>query len=85
MSPARKSAKIRHRRRPRGGREHRETAKQISRKRRMTAIGCTLPEHSMEAEVVSKVDLLTEILLYVPDLLERSNPLDESSEQSFSI
>ncbi|XP_057494684.1 uncharacterized protein LOC130779843 isoform X2 [Actinidia eriantha] len=25
MSPARKSAKIRHRRRPRGGREHRET------------------------------------------------------------
>ncbi|PSS20929.1 F-box protein [Actinidia chinensis var. chinensis] len=70
----RKPAKIRRRQRtktpgPRGGRKHRETktAKQISRKRRMLAIGCTLSEHSMEAEeVVSNLDLLAEILLCMP-------------------
>ncbi|PSS36103.1 F-box protein [Actinidia chinensis var. chinensis] len=42
-------------------------AKQISRKRRILAIGCMLSEHLLEAEeVVNNVDLLTEILLCLP-------------------
>ncbi|GFY80906.1 hypothetical protein Acr_01g0007150 [Actinidia rufa] len=49
--------------------ENKETkmAKQISRKRRILAIGYMLSEHSLEAEeVVNNVDLLTEILLCLP-------------------